>query len=217
MRAITLSILVCGLMLWTTACNQPKQPPPPAHDPQEAATRALDTLKGLVTTENYKAMGFDSADEVKTAVLADPLSVYHIQLDQLRSFQPGSDPSKLLQDVGQRMYPVTASQQVKSSIVVVKDGDAWKEAKFGGPGLIRALSQARAKDQENSKSSGPYTLLQIPALNMYFLARQADGKLMLVPAIDDPANNFKAGVAVSAEEAMRSLVTAAQQYNGLPE
>jgi hypothetical protein len=211
------TILVGCAMLWT-ACNKPTpQPQPPAHQPQEAATRALDTLKGLVTEQNYKAMGFESADEVKSAALADPLPVSRIQLDQLRAYQPGSDPSKLMMDVGQMMYPVTAREQVRSSIVVVKDGDAWKEAKFGGPAAIKAITSARAKDQGEGKASGPYTLVQVPALNMYFLARQADGKWMFVPAIDDPANNFRAGVAVPAEEALRALSTAAQKYNGLPE
>lgn len=215
MRGLMVSTLVLLTML--AACNRDSgKQQPPAAQAQEAATRGLETLRGLVTADNYKAMGFDSADEVKSAALADPLPVYHIPLDRLREYKAGTDPNSLLNDVGQMMYPVVANAQTRSSIVVARQGDGWKEARFGGPSLIKALSQARERDNATS-GAGSYIVVQVPGLSQYYLGRRVENRLVLIPVMDMPESKFKAGVAVPAEELLQSLVVLAQRYNGLPD
>lgn len=206
------------LVTITLACGGgQKQPPPPAHQPQEAATQGLETLRQMITEQNYRAMGFQSVDEVKSATLGEPLGVFHVHLDQLKAYEPGSDPGKVLTDVGQRMYPVTVSDEVRSSLVVAKVDDTWKATRFGGPNVIQAIAGVRTTVAHSSEKPPASTfVVQVPALNLYFLGYRTDDKLMLVPVLDDLRYNFKAGVALPAEEAFRALAAAAKSYNGLP-
>jgi hypothetical protein len=217
MRSLSAPVLILLVALGTTCSQQGKQPPPPSRQPQEAAIRALETFKGLVTAQNYKAMGFESEDEVRTATLGEPLPVYHIRLDQLREYQPNIDPNKLLTDVGQMMYPVLAKEQVRSSLVIARAGDSWKEARYGGPNLGRALARVRAAHMATYQQPfTSYRVVQIPGLNVYFLGRRVDNKLVLIPVLDDARYNLKAGVAMPAEEVLRIMAEAAKKYNGLP-
>lgn len=205
------------LVMTTLACRGGQKQPRPAHQSQEAATQGLETLRQIITAQNYKGMGFESVDEVKSATLGEPLGVFYVHLDQLKEYQPGSDPEKLLTDVGQMVYPVAVKDQVRSSVVVAKSDDVWKAARSGGPNVIQAISRARSTVASSEKPPASTFVVQVPALNFYFVGYRADGKLMLTPILDDPQYNFKAGVPLPAEDVFRALTAAATNYNGLPE
>jgi hypothetical protein len=218
----------CAMVLGTTllvvmsfGCAEKTQPAPetPARQPQEAATRALETLQKMITPQNFKAMGFESLDEVKAAALGEPLALFYVRLDQLREFQPGTDPNTLLTDVGQMIYPVTVREQTRSSIVVAKTEETWKAVRFGGPNLIKAVAEVR-KGSPPSTTAAPAVsasfLVEVPALKVYFLGSRSDQRLTLTPLLDDPTVKFKAGVPMPAEEALGALVPIAKAYNGLP-
>ena len=194
-----------------------KQPPPPAHQAQEAATQGIETLRQMITEQNYRAMGFQSVDEVKSAALGAPLPIFYVQLDQLKSYEPATDPNKLLTDVNQMMYPVTVKDEVRSSVVVAKADGVWKATRFGGPNVIQSVAQVRSTVARSSETPPASTfVVRVPALNFYFLGYRAGDKLMLAPLLDDSRYNFKAGVPMPAEEAFRALAAAAKNYNGLP-
>jgi hypothetical protein len=196
--------------------NEPR-PVPPAQQPQEAASRGLDTLRKMIGPQNYKAMGFESLDEVQTATLGEPLSIYHVRLDQLLRYQHGNNPNNLVNDVGQVLYPVAVGGQVRSSIVVAKADGNWKAAQFGGPALIKALAKARLDASQSSKTPpSSYFVVRVLALNLYFLGYRTDNRLMLTPLLDDPAFKFKAGVSMPAEDVFMTILPAAKAHNGLP-
>jgi hypothetical protein len=208
------------LLVMSFGCAEQTQPAPetPARQPQEAASKGLETLQKMITPENFKAMGFESLDEVKSAALGAPLELFHVRLDQLREFQSGTDPNQLLTNVGQMIYPVTVQEQSRSSIMVAKDGETWKAVRFGGPGLIKTLAQVRKESPPGATAAAtsPPFLVQVPALNVYFLGNRSDKGLMLTPLLDDPALKFKAGTPMPAAEALAALVPVAKAYNGLP-
>lgn len=209
------------LLVMSFGCGEQKQPAPqpPAREPQTAASQGLDILKKMITPDNFKAMGFDSLDEVKSAALGEPLELFHVRLDQLREFKSEADPNQLLTNVGQMIYPVTVQEQARSSIVVAKEGETWKAVRFGGPGLIKMLAQVRKQSPPGATAAAavsPSFLVQVPALNVYFLGSRSDQRLMLTPLLDDPALKFKAGTPLPAGEALAALVPVAKAYNGLP-
>jgi hypothetical protein len=75
-------------------------------------TRAI-ALTGLSNfqkggRENFKAMGFESADDLAGAALAEPLPVFMVELESLRGYQAGSDANKLLKPIDIVIYPLTA-------------------------------------------------------------------------------------------------------------
>ena len=56
---------------------------------REAATQGLDVLRGLVTDQNFRKYGFESAAETANATLGDPLVAFLVRLDSLRQYQGG--------------------------------------------------------------------------------------------------------------------------------
>jgi hypothetical protein len=205
-------------MVFALACHKQPKSPSPAHQPEDAAMRGLATLQKMITPQNFKSMGFETFDEVRSATLGEPLAIFQVRLDQLRAYEPGEDPNKLLVDSGQMIYPVATNGSVRSSIVVVKTEEIWKATRFGGPNLIQALAKSRSAEAQSSQAAEkPYFVVQIPALSMYFLGYRVGGRLMLTPLLDDPAHKFKAGEAMPADVVLGELVGAANKYNGLPD
>ncbi len=82
MRAIFLTFCVFLMM----GCSPHKsEPKPPAQQPQEAATNAIGVLQKLVNAQNYKTLGFQTLDEVKQAQLGQPMEVFNLGLEKLKS------------------------------------------------------------------------------------------------------------------------------------
>ncbi len=213
----TFAILLITLA-WLAACSNVAVPGTPQQgdrnpalqgkDPDEAAKKSLEAFRGLVTDQNFKALGFESRDEVAAAQLAEPLRVSLVPLDQLQKYERGSDPQRLLIEANRIIYPVTVKDQVRSSISVTKVDDGWQGANFGSAVLVKLLTGAR-------KAKSDF-VVSAPAMNAYFLASRADNRLLLTPILDDPNLGFKAGGTLPAEEAFAVLARAAQGINGLP-
>src|SRR5574337_253632 len=51
---------------------------------QKVASESIVTLRKLVNEQNYKAMGFESLDEVSAVDLGEHIRVFLVRLDQLR-------------------------------------------------------------------------------------------------------------------------------------
>ena len=205
-------LLTCGLLLFMMGCQKSNEPPkPPSSQPQEAATTAIGVLQKMVTEKNFRALGFDSADQVKQAQLGEPLAIYDVGLDQLKTYKTGTDPNTLLVQSSRTLYPVTVDGQVKSSVTISHKESGYQASSFGNAEIIKSLSRYR----QAQTASGDF-VVRIPAFNMYYLARRVEKRLVLVPIIDDPRLKLKPGEAVSAETVLDQLVPLANAYNGLP-
>ena len=181
------------------------------------ATQALATLQELGRRTTFKDMGFQSVDEMANAKLGEPLSVFMVELEDLRAYRPGSDANKLLKPIDKVIYPVSANDQVRTSIVLQKGKEGWKTSDFGGANFARLVTRARDESAKATNlAPAAYFVVQAPALNVYFLGYRQDGKLMLTPLIDDPDMNLKAGTALPAEQVFDQLRPLAEKYNGLP-
>ena len=187
-----------------------------AQEARETATRSLDTLKQLASGASYKSLGFNSADEAKSAVLGDPTLSYYVRLDRLREYQAGADPNALLAGGGEKIvYPVLIGQDVRSSVILEKSGGAWKAASFGGAAFSKLFFGARAAKQPGAPG-GSYFVVSVPALALNFLGSKAGGTFTLESLADDRASGVRAGTVRPAGEVFTSLVPVARAYNGLP-
>ncbi|OQZ04018.1 MAG: hypothetical protein B6D34_05310 [Candidatus Brocadia sp. UTAMX1] len=184
---------------------------------QKVASESIVTLRKLVNGQNYKALGFESLDEVSAVALGEPIRVFFIRLDQLQEYKPEADPSKLLIDANKIIYPFTIREQIRSSVVVEKVNEAWNATNFGGSHLIKILTDVRKNitDSTGLRISS-FFAVQIPALNLYFVGYRTDNELMLIPIYDDLSFQFKAGRTMLAKDVFSAILPSAKEHNGLP-
>jgi hypothetical protein len=210
--------LVIVFLLATFVCaNAQLAPQAFIKETQGIASESLGSLREIAKAEHYKDLGFNSADEAARATLGEPFSVLMVTLEDLRRYEPGQPATDLLKPLEKVIYPVVVNDRVKSSIVVEKTAEGWKPTTYGRPNFIKLLTDTRSKiAADNSATADGQFVVQVPALNAYFIGYQTDGKLMLASVIDDPALKLSAGRAAAAEEVFASLAPAAKAHNDLP-
>lgn len=211
---ITLLAVVCLMMSQSTAQEYQL----PLKEIQKVASESLATFGKVVKKQkNYREMGFTSPDEVRIAVLGEPMRVFMVRLDQLRDYQPGTDPNRLLTGGDQVIYPITVEGHVRSSVIVGKVNGQWKAVSFGGPNLVKMLSKVR---KENSDAAGlptsSYFVVHVPALNLYFIAHRINEVLLFTPLLDNPRYKFKTGATMLADRTFETILPAAKAHDGLP-
>jgi hypothetical protein len=201
-------VLILGVLLMTGCSRHQNAPQPPAQQPQEAATNALGVLQKLVNDQNYKTMGFQSLDEVKQAQLGQPMEVYNLGLDKLKTYQAGQDPNSMLTPSGETIYPVTVGGAVRTGVTIVHKEQGYEPSSFGNADIVKRLSGYR-------QSEGDF-VVRVPAFNMYFIARRVETRLVLVPIVNDPRLKVEPGQATPVEVVIDQLRPYADSYNGLP-
>lgn len=204
-------LLVCAMVGAAGAQTMTQQPAVDVRQAGEAAGKSLSTLSQLVTEQNYRAMGFESAKEVANASLGTPLPVYMVQLDELRQYA-GGDPAPLLKPLSQVIYPVLVGGATRSGITVENTGKGWQATGFGSASLSRALV-----DGVQASGAGNPFVVHVAALRTYFIGfRDGGGDLMFTPIRDEPELELRAGAAIPATQALLALKPSALQYNELP-
>jgi len=184
---------------------------------QVAAQNTLSDYQQMVTKENFKRLGFETADEIKQATLGEPMLDYMVQLDDLKNYEAGTDPVKVLKPTNHVIYPVVVRAQTRSSLTLAKTDKGWASVAYGSPALIRSLTTLRASGAASSRlSEGAYFSVRIPAFNLYLLGHRTDTTLMLTPVFDDPKLGLKAGEVAAADGLFQKLKPAAKEHDGLP-
>lgn len=182
-----------------------------------AAKQSLSTLAELAKGENAVKFGFAAPGDIDRSELGAPLTDFIVQLDDLRAWQPGSDPMRLLRPTGLVIYPVSVGGVPRSSITLKKQDSEWKPVAFGAPGQTQAVGRARASVVATEGVSGPQTFqVRIPAFNLTFVASLRGTSLMLTSAIDAQPNGLTAGTTVAADALFTRLKPDAERDQGLP-
>ena len=204
--------ILTALVLMTAACGRGHRgSPPPAPQPDEAARSALSTLSRLVTSDNYKALGFDTADEAKSATLQTPLPMRNVPLDALKAFKPTADPRDLLAEPVESLYPVAVNGEVRTGLTIQKGKDGFSPSGFGNFDMVRRVARYR-----QSTGGGGEVVVRIPAMNLTFLGRTLDNQLFLVPVVADPGYGWKEGQALPAARVFGQLAPLAANFDHLP-
>ncbi|MDO8803770.1 MAG: hypothetical protein Q7R35_05015 [Elusimicrobiota bacterium] len=184
---------------------------------QPVAQKALKTFSRFVTKENYRQMGFEDPEEVRTATLGAPLQDFIVRLDKLKNYAPGGRLDELLTATDQVVYPVLVKGRVRSSITISKTGGSWQAVSFGGPNFIKLISGTL---EENTKAtrlaSSEYQVVRVPSLNLFFLGFRLNNELMFVPVADNARLKFRAGAGIKAENVFSAILPEASAHDGLP-
>jgi len=210
--SVILSIFLTAGCDKIKSAGKQQMPPKTFADAQAAATDSLSTFRELVNAQNYKELGFESPEEVANATLGEPIHVLVVSLNQLRQYEPGSDPNRLLTDFNQIHYPVVVGDQVRSAILVDQVNGKWKAGTFGATNLAKLIATARKGTQTSNPSQD--VVVEVPSLGLYFLGhRTEDNKLTLTPLTDYAVFGLRAGGEMPAEEVLAALVPAAKSLN----
>jgi hypothetical protein len=218
--AVSLVLSVILLVVLAQACNRDQgssstnkgQEEPTFNDAQSAATQSLATFRKLVNAQNFKELGFESADEVANAALGTPLRTSMVKLEQLKAYKSGDDVNRLLSELPQVYYPVTVQNQVRSTVTVEQANGKWRATGFGPANLAKQIDRA----SKAGAASGAQILVHVAPFNLYFVGTRVENRLVLTPVGDYASYNLKAGASLPADEVFTTLVPFAQQYNGLP-
>jgi len=185
-------------------------------DELSAAKKALEIFPQLINAENFKTMGFESAEEVKSATLGAPMRVSLVRLDQLKEYQAGADAARLLNDINRVIYPVMVRDQVRSSIEVKGENGKWRITSLGSPRLAKKISEVQKQAGAPDESDARLMLVHVAALNVYFIGQGSGDKLMLTNVFPVPGTRLAEPVTMPAAEALGLLVPIAKDHNGLP-
>lgn len=206
---IVVVVAVIALLVTRTTTVQPASAPGSSDTAEQAAAQSLEILRTLVTQENFESFGFMAPGDVSTAELGSPLPVFHVRLDTLQAYKPGeTDPDSLLVELNKRIYPVTVGDDIRSAVTVEQSASGWTGTEFGGVNFVSAAEQYRRAESD--------FIVQVPALNLYFVAERSDAGLMLTPLVDDARFDLKAGEPVAADALFTTILPAAQAAEDLP-
>jgi hypothetical protein len=184
---------------------------------QPTAQKSLDTFRSLVTQENYKQMGFDSAEEIRSAILDTPIVDYLVRLDRLKEYLPENNPDSLLTATNQLLYPVLVRRTVKSSLTLSKIKEQWQVVSFGNTNLTKTISRTLATNMKTTGVSRlSYFTVRVPALNLVFLGYRLNNRLMLIPVMDNARLEFTAGTSLPGETVFARLLPEARTHDGQP-
>lgn len=213
----TMSFILSAALLFLSASAAVGE----QHVAAKVEPRALESLgvfKALLAAkQNYRQMGFESADDASRMTLGTPMRVYMVPLDRLRNYAAGTDPDTLLMDTRHFLYPVRVDNQTRSSLTMAELRGEWKAVSFGSPTMIRSICDARMTSVGVSgMATVEHFLVEIPALNSYFLGHRQSGVLKLAPIADDARLNFKSGIPQPAAQVFMALVPLAKAHDSLP-
>ncbi len=185
---------------------------------EPVAMESLALFKTLLTDQkNYRQMGFESAEEANRMTLGIPMQVYMVPLDRLRNYAGGTPPESLLADTRHILYPVRVDNQTRSSLMLAEAQGSWKAVSFGSPTLIRKICEARMTSVGiTGMAAVEHFVVEIPALNLYFIGIRQGGALKLAPVVDDARLDFRAGISQPAEQVFTTLAPYAKAHDGLP-
>ncbi|MEO8112193.1 MAG: hypothetical protein ABI594_19235 [Ginsengibacter sp.] len=183
---------------------------------QGQVMEAVQTFAKLVNDQNAQSFGLQNADQLKSLKAGNQVKKYMIGLDDVKKYTPGQDVQTIMKELPVVEVALTdANGGVITSIEFTKQKDNWQATGFGSSPEIKSLFSDRAMVADSLISGGK--LVVIPALHSNFLAVNNGGGLNFLVLEQNDNLGFRQGAMIPASEAMTKLLTAANEYNGLPQ
>lgn len=215
MRCKNLVSFGASMMITLTALVAGAKPLPVTVDPaaQAASARALKDLGG------QRLAGMPAAHQMDKTALGEPFVVKMVQLDDLQRWQPaaGMDAAALVRDAQTLIYPVRVAGRINGEMVMRKVDGVWSPRGFAGPRHVQAMDSVRGLvTRAAALPAGSTMLVQVPALNIEFVAYTDEGGPQLTPLTSLPAAGLEAGRTLPAARVFDLLAPLAAQHDGQP-
>lgn len=170
-----------------------------------AAADSLETVRALVGSGDPEARGFHSRDEVDAATLTQPLPMFMVGLDQLRSYE-GADAHALLIDEEQVMYVLSVDGEARTALVVRKRANGtYSPSSFGHINVAKMAHSGRGVLKARGVAEADLRLVEIPTMGVKFLAHDVGGRMLWTALLDVPGTRFRAGETHPAEDVLATL------------
>jgi hypothetical protein len=177
-----------------------------AHAPasaDQAATKGLKDFRELASSSPGGKFGLQSI-EVNETELQKPLPVYLVKAEELANYVDAKDPKDLLSDIHSFVYPISVAGTVKSSMQVDESNGEWRMVSVGRPNFITNVVLSIDKAGPGAAGEEP-AIVEIPALNMYFVAWIKGKDIILAPIGDNAVLNLKTGQQLPATKVFAKL------------
>lgn len=142
---------------------------------EKSQATALATLKALVDDKNYKKLGFQTREEVASAVFGLPIRRYIVRPDRLLKYADKVDPASTLTDTAHWIYPVLVNNSVRCAVTIERMKDVgWKATSFGDQDFARVMFSTR-KEESLAPTGLPeesFFLVDILSARRQFLGRR---------------------------------------------
>jgi hypothetical protein len=153
----------------------------PIEETRPSANRGLATFRKLVGADSYRAMGFSSLEEARTAsALGEPMIVHTVAGQQLAAYESTRSTASLTGNVLRVVWPVMVGERVCSSITVARAKHGWKAVRFGWPNFSQQLVRVRL-NQARLAGLPPASVsaMEVPVLQLWLVAYVRNGQLTL--------------------------------------
>lgn len=191
------------VLLFISMLQQSRAQAPPPESANAAAKKGLQDFRQLASTSPSGKFGLQST-EIEKAELQKPLPVFLVKAEELSNYVDTKDPKVLLTDIHSFVYPISVAGTVKSSMQVDQTGGEWQMVAVGRPVFIKKVVSSLDKAGPGAADQGT-RIVEIPALNMYFLAWMRGNEIILAPIGDNATLNLKAGEQVPARQVFTKL------------
>jgi hypothetical protein len=189
----------------------------------EARSFAHTSLQNYVTqvikANNATRFGFKDVGEAQAATLGDPIPVFFIGLNTLKSYRAGTVVAAALTDAKTLWFPVLANGAVVSKLEIAEVQGKWLAGEFGRPALARKTADIQhdlpAALQGVGAAAPTRTLLvRIPALSVeLFFTTGATGDFFIPVQHGDLPSDVEVGKAYPAGALLTRLTEVAQKID----
>jgi hypothetical protein len=178
-----------------------------------AATQAMQQVASIVAAGDYRSLGFANSGDINQATLGTPIRMVFLPLDRLSAYEDGQDPVATLEDSEGLIFPILVNGAVTSGVFLAKVGTGWKMVGLGQPERVKLMEQTRnALAAANNVDKASLFAVKALGLDLTFIGRVQDGKLLVTPIEDMPTFGLTANQEVRAETALHNLSPAARTY-----
>jgi hypothetical protein len=181
--------------------------------PEKQINESIQAFSGLVNAENAKSFGLRNAEELKSLKAGKQFKKYMIELNDIKKFTAADSVEKITRELpAVNVALIDANGQIKTAIEYTMNKERWEVSRFGMTGDMLAIQGA----QQIIDSAKDGRLISIPSLQTNFYEITSPQGKLFIPLSDNEGLGFKKGIAISSAEALKKLVKAANDYNGLP-
>jgi hypothetical protein len=156
-------------------------------------------------------LGVGSPADLGATELGDPLSMLHVQFNDLKLFDGSAPAQALLRDVSLVARLVRVGGIVRSRMVLSGASGAWETIQMGeAPRAVAIERIARDLARNEHVDAKDLSLVRIPELGLEFLAFEQNGVLRLASLFDAPQAGLLEGRVADASAVFISLAPLAQ-------
>jgi hypothetical protein len=189
----------------------------------QARSFAESSLRSYVTqvvnANNAIRFGFKDVGEAQTTKLGDPIPVFFIGLNTLKSYRAGAGVASVLADAKTLWFPLVANGGVVAKLEIAEVQGKWVAGEFGRPRLARKIAGIQrelpaALQRVGAVGPARTSLVRVPALSVeLFFTTSTAGDFFVPVQRGDLRSDVEVGKAYPAEALLVRLAEAAQKVD----